>query len=530
MYVFVLTNDSLYGLSWYDENDLKKVSDTFYHRFEKPLLSYIADDQQLANFIGGILSQIAEDHDFAGEKIHLYLDETLVFEEIVILHDDLDESELQQYFTKKKQWLLGKGSNHYSFSWVANPEIDNEYFVAYLPAGLPDALKLSLRELGARPGKLLCTGLPAFKPGEEQVRQTVFESVRGYTVYGYTVRGNFITDMKFLSGLPKYSNWTGDTSLQEHIFTDEMAEIDSSVSFVGTFTENQKSRWTESCGYTENLLSDFAVPEKARLSQDQVSLCHWLIANISGSLPSLYDTNRLYYATEEPEPEITVAKQPEPRKEKPVTETKGNNSRYHSLIVALFLVTSLLYIVTNRNLIREWRYWGYEATVAKTEKIIPLPDSAREWITDSRNYLYLLHEIVSNPKLQNFDKVVISADELELLYPDTVQAQSILGEVLNNIPLPNPTGDRGQYITPRQWRAQFLKLFPGGSIDMYRAITKRDFKYSPATIRVTGLPEITGCLLWLQQGATNVAVRKAELLHNDMSYTIRLYIAVLSGV
>ncbi|MFQ6605333.1 MAG: hypothetical protein ACE5D8_07245 [Fidelibacterota bacterium] len=528
MYIFVLTNDSLYGLSWFEDEGHKKITETFTFSFEKQILSCIADEQQLANTIGGILSRVAEGRDFAGETVHVFLDETLVFEEIIILRDDLDTSELQQYFEQKKQWFLGDIGAHYTYRWIENPDVRQEYHVTFIPAGLPDALKLSIRELGAKPGHLLAPGILAFIPDEVQVRHAVFESVRGYTVYGYTVRGNFITDLKFLSGLPKYSNWCGDTTLQEHLFADEMDEIDSRIAFIGTYTPNQKSHWLESCGYVEIPLSDWEIPTDLALSSDEISVCQWVADTMPQALPNLYDSHGLTY-TVTSEPELKQAERPAVHPEKESVEAElVHHSRYHGVLVTIFLLTSLTYIAANWNSIREWHYVGYKPPEYTINTYASLPETAQFWQEQSRNYLSILTQIITKPALQDFNDVVISSDELELLYPDTIQVQNILSEILSDSSPGEEKERTGFFIAPPQWRSQFLQLFPTGTLDVYRVIHKAGFDYVPVTLRLTSGDSIVRCLRWLEGSYANIIVRKAELHRDDSRYSIVLYIALLS--
>ncbi len=535
MITFVLSNDYIYGCKWYKDESTFQVRSSFYHPFNSPLLNQISDETQLNHLIDGSLRLCSQTMDISGEPISVILDSTLTFEDILQTDSDLPVHIPRQYIDWYKETILCDYSDDFEYSISEKHRNINEFRVTYFPRLLPDIIKMSVRELGGKPFELKSIGSMFINRSASGNSMIVRDDVHGYTIYGDTDNGSFISNLRFLKGEPKFSEWTGNTDIRSLLFTEQYDGADIEVHFIGSFTDNKKAHWASWDYFIEDVSTNKSDWENLQtdLNEEQLSILTECISEYSDPDSNLFDHAIRVSAKDEVDgdrddkiyheniPEIKGRKTPSP------------------FLTFLFIVVGLSYIYINRAPLIEL---GSQLIQPDSETVAPLTVDPR------------IHTIANTSESQlNFINLQIGYDLSTLRFmvteenaaeihwekkPEDIKNRfSYLGSNITmdglkvQLSLPLIKGQKlFQNNKPvESWLQYTYRYFPTGEIHVFKPISFADTYYHPITIQLNDISTIINFIKWLRNGPTNSLLRKSIVMtDSNHDLTATFYISLFN--
>jgi len=522
----VLTNDHLFGCKWTNSNNIYEIENVAYHAFSAPLTSKIADENQLNHQISESLRLCSEDFEFSGETVQIVLDDDLLLQDVIAVDSSLPAQIPNHYIKWHKEVTLCDSHEKYAHCVTERPSQMNEQHVTYYPKLLPDILKLSIRELGGYPSNMTTLSNALIDGNTLSSSMIVFDTLHGYVIYGKTPIGTFLSDLKFLNGLPKFSNWAGNLDIRDTLFTPEYPQEKINVRFVGSFTDNKKSHWSN-MSYFEEILNTDTIHwrdenQKEILDYEQTSKLIELICCSDESITAnLYDSsNQFLYEDDE---DLIERKKISKIEKTEIVEKKQKKKRPSPILTFIFLICSIGYIVMNSESLIKFA----------SQFISPEPKVTIQTVTvDPR-----LHTIgnLSSANL-NFLNIQLGYD-LSMLKSMEIEESSVT-IVWNDIPddiearfnstlSTNNVNDDEIFISSLQivpdmknllflnnkpiqsWIHYTYKQFPENESHIFQPIEYANTVYHPVTIQILDKSDILEFIKWLRNGPSNVLLRKS---------------------
>lgn len=531
-------------------NDELAATQFLTYKFPVSLLKLIPDEPSLTKYITAGFAACAETCDFTGEEIQIILDDDLIFQEVLETDGSLPNHIPDQFIEWHQQQMLGEFSSFYSFVAVERYRKLDEYHVVYFPRSLPELLKLALRELGGRPVWLGTLGNALLDSTYAERSLYIFDKVHGYSLYGAGPEGTYLTDLRFQSGVPKFSNWTGDPQIRDAMFDPDVIDFNANVTFVGDFSETKKEHWATLERFTENKPANsltrkgISLPDE--IDAETYAILEHIIAGVgSQRSANLFNMNAHHSVPAEPAPTPEISEIPRKSRYSTTKPAKpAYDFRLPSVWIAMLVILvffGLIYLNYPRpEKITESLPSIKVATQIETVHIAEVPAINLE----SAANIDFMAQLFSGDfdSLLNYGNVFNG--EVSLIWqgnnhheiPVSGSLQITEYDSLLNmtryvyyLSIDSTAGNMNPNLEPTVWVESLKTEFPDAVTNFYGLMTIAGETYLPVTIRVVDRDENVRFSFWAKNGPGNLAVRKIQLHRDSQQHLIGDYYIALQS-